>query len=403
MEVINVFENLSTDSRCILEIIQKRGQITKKELCDITNNNITTLNRLFQPLEDLELVMECGLGHSDGGRRPILYSINENHHYVGAVNISSTYYEVAIINFKLEIMTISKVALSEKDIPDDVIQSIYKIYQEQCASLGIDNIKKKIHGLGVSVYSSFDQNSGKLGRPISQYLNEKWSHYHLKEELEKYFELPLVIQNSTASAGMLEYNHGAGKTSGKLLYVLCAMNIRSTVICQDKLLSDHMYYEDAFGHSTIDFSGKKCVCGSYGCVNNYATIPTIIKHVTTSMKSGRETIHKLDEEITIKKICQAAEEGDTLSAEAIKNAATMLGVGLDNYINMMRPEVVILSGLLPNLSDLYYETCINVVKNRTARFMNFDKIEFVKNGYFLESLVVSAGSMMIQRLLIEEA
>lgn len=399
MQSDNLFQTFSKETKTIFGIIQKKGEVTKKELCEITNNNITTLNRLFQPLEDYKLVIESGSGDSIGGRRPKLYSINTSGHYVGAVNIASTYYEVAIINFKLDIMKIAKFPLSKDDVPDDIMVSICETFRQQCAALNIDGKKEHIYGLGVSVYSSFNQVTGKIGRPIGFYLSEQWSNYNLEQELRNCLELPLVIKNSTASAGLLEYFHRVSKNHSTMLYILCAMNIRSTVINDRGLLNNDMFYEDAFGHSTIDFTGKECMCGNYGCVNAYATIPAIMEHVSNCIKAGREIKHDLPQSLTIEKVCQGAEEGDSVCLEAINHAATMLGIGLANYINVMRPERVVLAGLLPNLSNIYYETCTQVAKKRIERFINADDIKFIKSGHFADPLAVSAGSMMIERLI----
>jgi len=296
-------------------------------------------------------------------------------------------------------MKIAKFSLSKNDKPDEVILSICNTLKQQCMSLNINNKDENIYGTGISVYSSFDQKTGKIGRPINLYLNEQWSNYNLEKELKNYLRLPIVIKNSTASAGMLEYFHGVGKNHKTMIYILCAMNIRSTVVNERGLLNSDMFYEDAFGHSTIDFAGKKCICGNYGCVNTYATIPAIIEYVTNSIKAGRDIKEDLTQNLNIENICKNADQGDSVCLEAINNAATMLGVALSNYINIIRPEKVVLAGLLPNLSNIYYETCIRVVKKRSERFLKTEYIQFIKNGQFMDPIVVSAGSMMVEKLI----
>lgn len=397
MKQTSIFNQLSQESKMIFGHIQKNQTITKKELCSITNNNITTLNRFFQPLEENHLVIESGSADSGGGRRPMLYSVNSKEHYIGAINISSTYYEVAIINFKLEILVVEKNMLSDKDIPDNIIRNIVLIFEKQLTTLGI--VKNQIHGVGISIFSSFNRSIGKIGRPINLYLNEKWIDYDLEAKLNKYLNLPIIIENSTSAAAMLEYFHGAGKETSKMMYILCAMNIRATVINQEDLLSDAMFFEDAFGHTTIDFDGEKCSCGSYGCINAYATIPSILKRVETNIKAGRPTILKDINNLTIQEVCKATDVGDTISSEAILSAATMLGIGLSNYINLIRPDIVIIAGILPNISELYYKTCIEIAEQRLNHFIAKDQIEFIRNGHFSAPLVVSAASVMIEHLL----
>lgn len=393
----SIFDELSNDSKKIFGYIQKNKTITKKELCDLTNNNITSLNRFFQPLEDNRLVVESGMAESGGGRRPKLYSVNLNQHYIGAIDISSTYCEIAIINFRLDILSFKHFPLSEEDVPDDVIRNIVSIFEDQCETLGIS--RSQIHGVGVATFSSFDRSIGKIGRSINLYLSEKWIDYDLEMNLKKYLKLPILIEASTSAAALLEYTQGSGKEISRMMYVLCAMNIRSTVIDQGRLLDNRMFYEDAFGHTTIDFDGDKCTCGNYGCINLYATIPSILNKVKGGIKSGRNTIIQDINKLTIDEVCKAADSGDIICSEAIKEAATMLGIGLSNYINLIRPDIVIIAGILGNKSELYYKTCVDIATNRLNHLVSKDEVKFIRKGHFTAPLVVSAGAAMIENLL----
>ncbi|NLZ54657.1 MAG: ROK family protein, partial [Thermoanaerobacteraceae bacterium] len=95
----------------------------------------------------------------------------------------------------------------------------------------------------------------------------------------------------------------------------------------------------------------------------------------------------------------AAQENDELAREVIINAATIFGAGLANYINLLSPGLVILSGPLINHSELFYQVSTKVAlkKSYMAKKCN---VNFSKGGYFGDdSIAAGAAAMVVEFLL----
>ena len=353
---------------------------------------------MIEPLEEKGLVIEDGIGDSTGGRKPILYAVNDKEYYVGAVNISTTYCEVSIMNFRMEILIAQNFGINFESTPESVIDCIANIFDKQLVELQIE--KCRVLGIGVSVFSSFDKETGKIHRPMILYVNEQWVNFPLAQQLEEKLGIHVEVQKGTNAAAMLEYFYGIGKGSNCMLYVLCAMNIRSAVISSGQLLSIAPGYEDAFGHMTINFDGEECLCGNYGCVDCYTTIPAIIDKVAIEIKKGRPTSLKGPaSKINFKDICLAAENGDSLSKDVITSAACTLGIALANYINLFCPDMVILSGLLVRESSIYYDVAVSTAKKKSIFIADGNKVVFEKKGHFADPITAGAGSIMIESLI----
>lgn len=392
---------LQYNTKSIFKYIFRNGAITKLNLGVLLNKNMTSVNRILVPLIDHNLIVPIKKGSSTGGRKPVIFDINSDRYFIGCINISSTYFEVGIVNLKMEMKIIYHGRLASNDLAEDVLNQIISIIKNQIQELGIS--QSNFLGIGVSIFSSINETTGKLIRPIFMYPHKSWLDINLYERLKENFDVPVKISKGTDAATMLEYLFGAGKGKSKFINILCAMNIRSAVIYDNKIINNTPYCEDSFGHMIVDFDGNKCACGNYGCLSTYATIPSIEQRFISQLKKGRETnINKDIENINFDDICNAILEKDNLAIGVIEEAATIMGIALSNYINLFSPDVVSLSGLIIKKCPLFYEKATSAAIKKSAIIPHEKTVKFVSGGSFNNSITTGAGLMLIEHLLDSE-
>jgi predicted NBD/HSP70 family sugar kinase len=401
-----IYEDRATDkiqynSKEIFKYIFRNGAITKANLGLLLDKNMTSVNRILSPLVEQSLIVPIKKGSSTGGRKPIIFDINSDRYFIGCINISSTYFEVGIINLKMEMKQIYQSKLSSEDIADIVLSDIIKILKNQIKQLKIN--EENFLGIGISVFASINEKSKKLIRPLFMYPHRSWLDIDLIAKLGEAFNVPVELSKGTDAATMLEYLFGVGKGNSKFIKILCAMNIRSAVIYDNKIINNTPYCEDSFGHMIVDFDGKKCFCGNYGCLATYVTIPSIEKRFIAELKKGRDSKLSLSsDEINFDLICQAVNDGDNLAIEIIEEAATIMGVALSNYINLFSPDVVSLSGLIIKKCPLFYEKATKTAIKKSALIPHEKTVKFVSGSTFNNPITTGAGLMLIEKLLTTE-
>ena len=94
------------------------------------------------------------------------------------------------------------------------------------------------------------------------------------------------------------------------------------------------------GHHVVDPAGPECSCGFRGCWESLAAGPAMVAWLETHAPAGYP--HR--EGITAKKICELAQQGDTVAQQAVEHEAYYLGIGLANLINLFTPDAIVLSG-----------------------------------------------------------
>ena len=113
------------------------------------------------------------------------------------------------------------------------------------------------------------------------------------------------------------------------------------LILEGKLFHGVSDVAGEIGHTTINLNGRHCKCGNYGCLEAYASGPAIatrarevlVREETASlllsMVGGRL------ESITAETVYKAAQQGDAVASEIVRDTARYLGAGIANLLNIL--------------------------------------------------------------------
>ena len=196
-----------------------------------------------------------------------------------------------------------------------------------------------------------------------------WRDIHLKEIIETATGLDTFVINDASAAALGEHCFGAGRGVNNLIYVTVSTGIGGGIIIDGKLYSGVSGSAGEVGHMTIDVNGPRCNCGNIGCLELLASGRAVAREAQRLIAQGARTrIIQLAEgepqNITAKIVAAAAQEGDNLASEIISRAATYLGMGLANLVNIFNPEMIIIGGGMAKMGDMLLDTARKVVAER---------------------------------------
>jgi glucokinase len=125
------------------------------------------------------------------------------------------------------------------------------------------------------------------------------------------------------------------------------------------------------GHMTIDSTGRKCNCGNYGCLEAYASGPAIaaraIEGLETDVPSLLPELAGDLNSITAETVYEAVVQGDPYATEVLHDTAKFLGVGLANIINILNPDLLVISGGVTKAGDHLFEPLRAEIRKRAFR------------------------------------
>lgn len=196
-----------------------------------------------------------------------------------------------------------------------------------------------------------------------------WHQVPLKAIVEEEFGLPTYVGNDANLAALAEQRFGAGKGARDLIYITHSTGIGGGIIVDGRLLLGCKGLGAEVGHITLDIDGPRCGCGSIGCLEAMAAGPAIARNAVQAIEAGRETIipDLVDGDlsrISAKEVNEAAQQGDPLGIELIRQAGELLGIGLVSLIHLFNPEIIVIGGGVSKAGDLLFEAVRKTVRAR---------------------------------------
>ena len=305
---------------------------SRQELSAATGLSAGSVTNVIRELIDEGIVIETGLAESDGGRPRAMLGMNPGYGYVIGVDIGETRTRVGL--FDLTMTERAKVEYpldrsAEHDV-GVVVRQIVSGLNTVIGASGVD--QNAILGVGVGVPGIIEQGAEVLVHSQTY----GWDAVPLERLLRAHTELPLRFDNGAKTMGQAELWFGAGKGARSAVVILIGSGVGASLISGGATYQGATSSAAEFGHVTIVVGGRKCRCGSTGCLEAYAGAEAILERYGRPMAVD-------DQELALAELIGAA--GTSPVAAAILNeTAQYLGAGIGTLINLFNPERVILGG-----------------------------------------------------------
>ncbi len=375
----------------IFSVIQKSGPLSKNQLLERTGYKLTTLSRFLRPLEERGMVVSPQFGESSGGRRPVLFDVDTRCFFLLGVDISRIYTRVVLTDLKLNILASRHFGMDGKATPERTVRRIAALTAEMMeARAGRSSAGIVLAGVGsVGPMSRAD---GVLLSP-AYFRAPGWKNVPLTGMLKDALHCPVTLDNGANTAVLAESLYGIGRGVPRVIYVNCGVGIRLGTFFDGTLIRTPLNEEDVFGHMVVNADGVRCTCGKRGCLDCYASARGVAAAFASRRKAGEAS--SLPADASWKAICQAAGKGDALAADAVKNAARYLGVGLANLIGLLAPGLIVLSGPLIRASALFYETASETTESELRHKQN--EVRFHRGGHMGDdAIAVGAAALALE-------
>lgn len=250
-------------------------------------------------------------------------------------------------------------------------------------------------GIGIGIAGLVDRKDGRvLQSPNIPALNG----VPVRGHFEKEFSLPVVLENDANTYAYGEKWVGAGKDFDNFVVLTLGTGLGGGIIYHGEL------YEGPaeIGHMAVVPSGRYCTCGSYGCLESYASGRAIVDRVISSMEKGAESLlakccHGNLYKITPQFIYETAFEGDSLSREVFREAGQFLGIGIANLINILNLEAVIIGGGLIGAWDIFIEDIKKEVLKRAFKALSSD-IRIMKSALSKDAGSIGAAGLLFKKI-----
>ncbi len=340
--------------RLILSTIIQDEPLSRADIVRSTQISKPTVSGLADELIRRGIVSEIGMGHSQGGRKPILLQFNSSLKYFVAFEMGRVGYRIAISDLKGTLLKKidgeypQKIGLPER--LDMMKEGVLGLIEE--LSIGLDDILKIICiAPGIYVEKGqemkwFPANSDNEPQDMKAYFQDIFHH-------------EVIFDHSTKLSLLGEKMKGKAHGYSNVLYIDFAYGLGCSFMINGNVYfgSNNSAGEIGYFYSSLDeFKSFKLVPYELGALElNMSGFSLRKKAIETMEEGSKSMIHDLARgnrnRVTAKTVFQAAMEGDRTADSILKESFSYFNMALCNVINMLTPEVVILGGGFSNAGD----------------------------------------------------
>ncbi len=308
-----------SNRRLILSIIRKKPS-SRAELARITGLTRAAVTMIVDDLQKEGLLTETGSADADFGRKPVILDLNTKGLFAIGLYIAREACFICISDIKAEPLVQQKFVLDpSRGVDDCILQLIGRTESIISESGAPDN---RIIGMGIAVPGPVDIYNGTIMNPPNFDL---WHNVNITGAFKKRFEFPVYIENNAAALALAEKAYGAGIDFDSFMLLLVNEGIGAGIVIEDKLYKGEKGFGSEAGHITIDINGRSCSCGNKGCIEMYASTPSVINALA-------------DEGIRVdswKAVVDEALNGNERCRKAIEDEARYLSAGIVNVMNVI--------------------------------------------------------------------
>jgi len=232
-----------------------------------------------------------------------------------------------------------------------------------------------ISGIGLGIPGLINKKTGEVASSPNM---PKWINFNIKNYIEERTHLPVRIVNDASAAALGEARFGVGKQYNYLVMITLGTGVGGGIVFDKQLIDGNEGKGAQLGHGLVEVNGRLCGCGRKGCLEAYASATALIKETKKSLEEHPESLlHEAVKEVgkvDARAAFIAARKGDKEGQRLVDEYVFYLGEGLLNFCNLLRPEIIVLSGGVANEGEYLISRLESYLSTRGYGMKNSPKV-----------------------------
>lgn len=344
-----------TNIRRVFKLVSNNDGVSRAELANQTGLSPTTISSLAEELIKDGLVKEDGTADLlTSGRKPIMLKVNSLGACIAAIDLQENGYNIGLFNLNCKLLTEKFIELTDySDLGASLVSNISKIVRQN------KYYNKNLLGICVGAPGIIDQTKGII--ISSTILPIGSNNMFLNQLAESYPDIKIELVNESSLSAYTELQYGkATEGINDLIYIDIHTGIGAGIIINGSIYEGSNALAGEFGHISIDLNGPLCKCGSRGCLETLASIPSLVAEVEgdTGFSAAITNAGTVEEKFKI--IAEEYRENSGFFKE-INAMARYIAYGINNTINLLNPGAVVIGGKAIALGEKFLKEIIRTL------------------------------------------
>jgi glucokinase len=193
----------------------------------------------------------------------------------------------------------------------------------------------------------------------------------------------VVLHGDGMAVADAEHQLGAGRGSRNMLGMVVSTGVGGGLVLNGNLVAGESGNVSFFGHHSINHTGIRCACGRTGCVEAYASGPSMVKRaIELGWSSGDQDFIAL---------AQSARDGDSIAIEVIDAGAHALAVAIINVCAINDVDLVVVGGGVSQAGDIYWQPLLRHISAEASHISFLANLQIKKAELLRDSGLLGAA------------
>ena len=338
-----------SNRRLVLNHLRRLGVASMDQLVRETGRSQPTVLKWLDSLERAGAVRRRGVGASSGGRPPTLFEYLADAGHVLGVAVEIPSVTLTLLDLRGQVLAHEAGAIAQLGPSEIVLQELHALVER--FATGLLGSERSLVGAGLAMSGFIDRDAGlSLATPR---LNG-WEDVPVRRELERWLEVPVVLNHHIDALTQAELHVGSAVGVDDFLFFDFGYGLGLRAVRGGQPLVGRFGNAGLIGHTTVVPDGRACLCGNRGCLEEYVSGRSLLRHARSGVSAHEVSAHGVsahgvsahDEDAAIAaatlRLFDGAEAG--ADGEVRDELERFLAIGLANAINSFDQPRVVLSG-----------------------------------------------------------
>ncbi|MFT3873870.1 MAG: ROK family protein [Nocardioides sp.] len=304
------------------------GSMSRADVARRTGLTAAAVTKIVNPLIAAGFLKESPAGPSGVGRPALLLDVCPEAAWFSGFKLTADELVGVRIDLAGRIRASRRTAITTHDV-GRVLDAIVRLNGR--LNRAVPESVAVLAGAAVAVAGDVDPRDGMVG--FSPFVG--WRDVPLGPMVRDRLNLPTIVDNDVRALTAAEHWFGEGVGADSFAVITIGAGIGCGLFLNGSLVEGSHGVTGEVGHLPLAGSGRACYCGGSGCVETVASADAIVRDVAHAL--GREVD-------TVEEAMALARGGDSRARQVFADAGHVIGLAVAAVVNLVGPEVVVLTG-----------------------------------------------------------
>ena len=296
--------------------------------------------------------------------------------YIVAIDLGGMSAKGALFSTDDKIICEDRVKTCSKDGFECTVNSLAELAKTLADKAGVSF--DDVLAIGAGAPGVVDSRTG----VILRWSNFNWNNVPFADRLSALTGKPVFVANDANMAALGEAKFGATSKYQSSILLTIGTGVGGGIVFDGKLIEGYKSAGAELGHITIREGGLPCACGRLGCYEKYASATALILQTRRALVEDLSSemwalVDGKIENVDGRTAFEGARRGDATAKKVIEQFVGYLSEGIADFVNILRPEAIVLGGGIANEGEDLFGPLRSAVDKRTYIAMDIVPLKIV--------------------------